>query len=183
MKLNASDVHPSTSPDEAAKRSSHLLELVGSCDACADVVLAANTKAGFEGKAIWDVMLSLGLGWGDMDLFHWENPGIPGDDHLFSVWTSTPPGYFFPESIAQGKVRTTDLIFGFSVPRTWQPDTVLDSMLQAVQYAKRRLGGIVLDSNGSEFSERVLKAEIQKTVMTMTDAGFPPGSYEALYLL
>ncbi len=38
-----------------------------------------------------DVMLCLGLTWGDMDCFHWDNVSGTGDDYHFSVETSTPP--------------------------------------------------------------------------------------------
>lgn len=182
QKLKATGVRPATSPDEAARQSAHLLELVESCSSQPVVVLKAISKNGFEGRAIWDVMLSVALRWGDMDLFHWENPGIPGDDHLFSVWTSTPPGCFFPEEIAEGRVHTADLVFGFSVPRTWQPEVVVESMLRAIHYAKRRLGGRVLDGDGSDLSEEKLKAELRGTVTILTQAGFPPGSDDALYL-
>ena len=49
------------------------------------------------GKKVWDVMMSLGLHWGNMDEFHWENDAhASGDDHLFSVSTSMNPGYFLP---------------------------------------------------------------------------------------
>lgn len=182
QKLKATNVRPATSPDEAARQSARLLELVETCSSQPAIVLAATSKDGFDGRAVWDVMLSLGLRWGDMDLFHWENPGIPGDDHLFSVWTSTPPGYFFPEEIAAGRVHTSDLVFGFSVPRTWQPDVVAESMLRAVHYAERRLEGRALDTDGSELSEEGLKAEVRDIAMTLTEAGFPPGLDDALYL-
>jgi hypothetical protein len=179
--LKATGVRPATSPEDAARQSFRLLELVESCDSHPAVVLKAVSVSGFDGREIWDVMLCLGLRWGDMDLFHWENPGIPGDDHLFSVWTSTPPGYFFPEEIAAGRIHTTDLVFGFSVPRTWQPIVVVESMLRTVHYTERRLGGRVLDVDGADLSEEELKAEVREIVTRLTDAGFPPGSGDALY--
>jgi cell division protein ZipA len=182
QKLKATIVRPATSPENAARQSVRLLELVESCNSHPVVVLKAVSEKGFDGQVIWDVMLSLGLRWGDMDLFHWENPGIPGDDHLFSVWTSTPPGYFFPEEIAGGRVHTSDLVFGFSVPRTWQPDVVVESMLRAIHYAERRLEGRALDTDGSELSEEGLKKEVRDIAMTLTEAGFPPASDDALYL-
>lgn len=156
-KLQVTGMRPASSPEDAARQSARLLDLVESCDFHPAVVLKARSESGFDGRAIWDVMLSLGLRWGDMDLFHWENPGIPGDDHLFSVWTSTPPGYFFPEEIAAGRIHTSDLVFGFSVPRTWQPDVVVESMLRAVHYAEHRLDGHVLDANGTDLSEEEMK--------------------------
>lgn len=182
FKLKATKVQANTPPEEGATRSARLLKLVKSCDSDPLLVLKATKKGSFDGKAIWDVMLSLGLRWGDMDLFHWDNPGIPGDDCLFSVWTSTPPGYFLPEQIARGRVHTDDLVFGFSLARTWQPELVAESMIRAIQYAKRRLGGRILDVHSSESPEVKLKAEIRETVTILTNAGFAPGSAEALYL-
>jgi len=71
----------------------------------ATLVLRAPAGNRFEGKRMWDVMLCLGLQWGDMDLFHWINRSGQGDDAFFSVSTSTSPGYFLPEAIAADQVR------------------------------------------------------------------------------
>ena len=54
-------------------------------DVNVSIRLAAPDGTLFDGRDIWDVMLCLGLPWGDMDLFHWNNPSDHGDDHLFSV--------------------------------------------------------------------------------------------------
>src|SRR5262249_15826044 len=134
-------------------------------------------------KAIWDVMLCLGLQWGDMDLFHWENPGIHGDDHLFSVWTSTPPGYFFPEEIAADRVQSHDLIFGFSIPRTFQPELIFDSMTKAIRYAQKRLGGRLVDIEGNPFSEQTELSKIRNVVKQLRNAGFEPGTSDTHYLI
>ena len=60
----------------------------------ATLILAAPNADPFAGEQVWDVMYSLGLRWGDMDIFHWENHTEEGDDYFFSVWTTTEPGYF-----------------------------------------------------------------------------------------
>jgi cell division protein ZipA len=181
-KLKFSGVRTDLSPLEAANRSAALVELAESCNQGIDVVLQAPKDQTFDGKAIWDVMLCLGLRWGDMDLFHWENPGIPGDDHLFSVWTTTPPGYFFPERIAAGQVHTADLAFGFSIPRTYQPETLFDSMMKAVQYAQKRLGGRLANVDGNSFSEDATRSQIRNVVENLRAAGFEAGVDDTLYL-
>jgi cell division protein ZipA len=181
--LKAIGVRTDLSPVEAEKRSAALIELAESCEQGIDVVLQAPTGRAFDGKLIWDVMLCLGLQWGDMDLFHWENPGIPGDDHLFSVWTTTSPGYFFPEQIAAGRVQTGDLAFGFSIARTFQPETIFVSMVKAVHYAQKRLGGTLLNVDGSPFSEDVARSEIRSMVKRLSNAGFEPASDDTLYLI
>jgi cell division protein ZipA len=182
-KLNASGVRTELSPAEAEQRSAMLCELADSCEQGIDVVLQAPKGQKFDGKLIWDVMLSLGLQWGDMDLFHWENPGILGDDHLFSVWTTTPPGYFSPEHIAAGRVQTADLAFGFSIARTFQPEKIFDSMMKAVGYAQKQMGGTLKNLDGSTFSGDVACSEIRSLVRQLTDAGFEPGTDDTLYLI
>lgn len=181
--LEASGVRIDLSPAEAEKRSAALCELAESCKQGIDVVLQAPNGRAFEGKLIWDVMLCLGLHWGDMDLFHWENPGIPGDDHLFSVWTTTPPGYFFPEQIAAGLVQITDLAFGFSIARTFQPELIFDSMMKAVGYAQKRMGGTLKNVDGSQFSKDAARSEICSLVERLRSAGFEPGTDDTLYLI
>ncbi|RZL01468.1 MAG: hypothetical protein EOO62_23305, partial [Hymenobacter sp.] len=115
-------------PAQAAAASQQLAGFVAANNLGALIVLKADKP--FEGTEIWDKMRSLGLHWGDMDLFHWENPNSDagGDDHLFSVATSTEPGYFLPEHLAKGEVKTTDLIFSFSIPRSSDPQRVLENM-------------------------------------------------------
>jgi cell division protein ZipA len=182
-KLKAIGVRTDLSPAEAEKRSAALIELAESCEQGIDVVLQAPKGRAFEGKLIWDVMLCLGLRWGDMDLFHWENPGIPGDDHLFSVWTTTPPGYFFPERIAAGQVQTADIAFGFSIARTVQPEAILESMMKAIHYAQKRMGGTLMNVDGIPFSEDVARSEIRTLVERLRSAGFEPGTDDTLYLI
>ena len=181
--LKATGVRTDLSSTEAEQRSGALIELATSCDRGITVVLQAPRGRTFEGKAIWDVMLCLGLCWGDMDVFHWENPGVPGDDHLFSVWTSTPPGYFFPEEIAAGRVQTADLVFGFSIPRTFQPESIFDSMMEAVKYTQRRLGGVLVDAEGDSWSEKTARSEIGNVVKQLKVAGFEAGTDDTLYLI
>jgi hypothetical protein len=76
------------------------------------VVLAAPKGELFDGVELWDALASLGLTRGDMDMFHWDNPHHDcGDDHLFSVGTSTAPGYLFPEEAAAGRLRVALMLF------------------------------------------------------------------------
>lgn len=172
----------SSTPDQAAKTAADLAQVIADCDHRATVVLTAPSGKRFDGRDIWDVMLSLGLEWGDMDVFHWANHSGVGGDSLFSVWTSTPPGYFFPEEIAAGKVYTSDLVFDFSIPRSPDPHSVLESMLRAAEYAQRRLGGVVRDSQGRPLDPIILRREITLIEGRLREAGFKPGRDSTLYI-
>ena len=167
--------------EEAESISKDLSSFVSQNNMYSIIVLKTDNK--FEGKEIWDVMMSLGLRWGDMDLFHWNNDKYDfGDDQLLSVWTSTSPGYFFPEEIAAGRVQTNDLIFGFSIPRSIAPQEVLDVMLKATEYAQTRLGGELLDENGNEFDINKEKEKVRLILNNLKTKSIKSGIDDALYL-
>jgi cell division protein ZipA len=151
----------------------------------AAVFIVVDTPEGqlFDGRDIWDVMLCLGLEWGDMDLFHWRNPEPVGDNSLFHVWTSTQPGYFLPEWIAAGKLRTHDLVFQLPVARCAVSEQVFDSMLRAATYTAQRLGGRLTDLKRKPFDEKSARAELAADVARIRSLGFEPGAGRALRLL
>jgi cell division protein ZipA len=180
--LGKVQVSASLAPEEAAARSEILREVQREWNYPAVLVLEAPGGKKFGGKHIWDVMLCLGLRWGDMDCFHWQNPSELGDDHWFSVETSTPPGYFLPEEIAANRVNTTDLIFGFSVPRCASPIEVFEAMIEAVQYAQRRLGGTICDGDGNPADLDALRNDIRTVESYLRELGMPCGSDAALRL-
>lgn len=76
--------------EEAASRGKQLAELKNEFDIEATIVL--KSEKAFNGKLVWDALQSVGLVWGDGDLFHWNNEEDYGHDQHFSVWTTTNQG-------------------------------------------------------------------------------------------
>lgn len=175
QRIGQATVTASLSPGEAVKRSVELLALRRECDVSAVIRLQAPSGKRFDGRQVWDVMLCLGLHWGDMDCFHWKNPSDVGDDYFFSVETSTAPGYFLPEKIAAGEVHVEDLVFVFSVPRSARPVEVFDAMQRAAEYCRKRLGGTVEVG-------KVEREKIEGIVGRLRGSGFTPGTDAALRL-
>lgn len=180
QQLNPNIISENYAIGQAANKSKELSDFVSTNNLYSIMVLKADEE--FEGTDIWDVMMSLGLKWGDMDLFHWTNDFQHGDDYLMSVWTSTNPGYFFPEEIAAGRVQTDDLIFGFSIPRSISPDQVLKAMNKSVEYAQSRLGGRILNAEGQPFDMEMESNQINKVIEGMNQNSITPGIGDALYL-
>ncbi|REJ87207.1 MAG: hypothetical protein DWQ35_21935 [Planctomycetota bacterium] len=180
-KLGVAKMRWNRSAKEAVEVADSINGAVANCNRDVLVVLAAPHERTYAGREIWDVMLCLGLRWGDMDLFHWENTdGSLGDDFLFSVWTSTSPGYFLPEEIAAGRVRVENLVFGYSIPRSADPKSVFESMMKAVQYAQERLGGEIHDAQGQPLDEAAIMQEIEGIVEKLNEVGFTPGEDSTL---
>ena len=132
-----------------------------------------------NGEKIFDVMYSLGLKWGDMDIFHWENESKLGDDFYFDVFTTSDPGYFIPGDILKNKIKFRTLFFSFSIPRTYKPREVLESMIKAVEYTKDKLDGIV--GGGDDFSDyQEIRGKVADIERKMTADGVKPGTNNAL---
>ena len=172
-------IETNESIEDAIQKSKKLVSLQKEFNLDAIIVLQAKNK--FKGIEIWDVLQSVGLKWGDMDLFHWNNyESDYGHDQHFSVWTSTNPGYFFPEEIKNGNMNPENLIFGFSVPRSADPINVQKVMIEVVKYCQKRLGGEILDKNGNIFNEKKGTLQMIEFVDKMKGKGLIPGSDEAL---
>lgn len=182
QELGQASASASLPPADAADRSQLLVEILGELDQTVVLRLEAPAGQPFDAKQVWDVMLCLGLEWGDMDCFHWLNPSGVGDDSFFSVETSTPPGYFLPEDIAAGGVSFDDLLFIYSVPRNARPVETFDAMLRAAEYCGKRLGGTIVDEEGDAIDVAALREAIVLVAERLRAAGFEPGADATLQL-
>jgi cell division protein ZipA len=178
--ITPSTITSEVDPEVAHERAKKLRTLTERFDRSVAIRLAAPSGKRFLGREIWDVMLCLGLQWGDMDCFHWQNPSGYGDDFFFSVWTSTQPGYFLPEEVAADRVNVEDLVFGYSIPRSADPVTVYSRMLKAVEYAQDRLGGSITSEDGRHLDAEAALTEIKTISDELDKLGFRPGSNNAL---
>ncbi|WP_298236641.1 cell division protein ZipA C-terminal FtsZ-binding domain-containing protein [uncultured Algibacter sp.] len=147
-----------------------------------DILIGLQSDNQYNGKEVWDVLQSLGLKWGDGDLFHWNNSSDYASDQHFSVWTSTEPGYFLPEQVTKGKMNPTNLVFGFSIPRSADPMNVYRVLVNSIKYCQTRLGGQIINRNGEPFNEQLELIQLSELIKNMTDNGIIPGSDNSLML-
>jgi cell division protein ZipA len=176
---------PRETPEQALDRSIELIRLRDDWDVGVALVLRAPWLRRYSTRDIWDAATALGLRWGHLDLFHWHNrPGLPGDEHLFSLWSVEEPGTFSPECAAAG-VTVPEIALGFSIPRSPDPLGVFDRMVTAGRYLQSRLGSKLLVGQVAIASERVLRlwrGRVRIAADELTAAGFPPGSSKAMQL-
>ena len=181
-RFGRSTVTAAVSPQAAGCRAAELRNLLGLEGLMTGLVLQAPAGLRYDGRTVWDVMLCLGMRWGDMDCFHWDNKSEFGNDYLLTVETSTPPGYFLPKWIAAGQLHVDDLVFHYSIPRSPSPVEVFDAMARAVQYAQSRLGGTILDEHRRPADLEVIRRVVAQTEARLRAEGFEPGSDAALRL-
>lgn len=178
--LTPATVHSDVASQDAYARAKRLSQINEQFDRHVIVSLVAPRGKRFAGREVWDVMLCLGLRWGDMDCFHWDNETGVGGDYHFDVWTSTAPGYFLPEEVAAGLVEVEDLVFSYSIPRSAAPADVFQRMMRAVKYAQERLGGTIQGEDEQPLDEDAVAEEIESIAEQLTQLGFAPGSNNAL---
>ena len=166
--------------EKATPRAEELAAIKNKFSLTAILKLSAPAGTTYGGKAVWDTMLCLGLKWGDMDCFHWQDRNQEGEQSFFSVETTTPPGYFLPEQIAAGRMNPADLVFCFSIPRSAAPRQVFHAMARAAEYCRTRLGGTITTHNGSPIP--ALADSLAKVEEALAQLGFPAGSSDALRL-
>ncbi|MBT2292121.1 cell division protein [Paenibacillus albidus] len=178
-------VTPRESPAAAVGRAQQMLDGYEQEKAWTDehelsVKLVAEPGKRYKGAEIWDVMLSLGLQWGDMDLFHAQNEGPDGDDYLFSIGTETEPGYFWPMTLAEDEFD--NLLFSMNVVRTEEPQKVFLAMWRGVGYACSRLGGSLLNTYDEPATANFYLQSIKRTETRFGRRGITPGADLALFL-
>ncbi len=172
-------VKPNVSIFEAVKKSKLLRAFQN--ELYTDVILVLQSKTKFEPIKMWNTLVNVGLKWGDGDIFHWENYGTDfGDEQIFSVWTTTSPGYFFPEEIKNKRMKPENLVFGFQLPRSVDPESVFEMMLEAVEYCQQELGGQILDENGNPFEREKYERRIKESLIIINEKGIRSGESELL---
>lgn len=178
-KLNAFPIKLETdgSIEQAAARARQLGAMKNEFDI--EAIILLKSEKSFNGRLAWDVLQSVGLTWGDGDLFHWNNEEEYGHEQHFSVWTTTDPTYFMPEDIKKGRMNPADLVFGFSIPRSADPKNVFAVMFDAVKYCQKRLGGTLLGKDGKPFDEEGEKKYLDELIEKMHKKGLVPGSDKA----
>jgi cell division protein ZipA len=168
------EVVPRESLKDACIRSAQLKMLQRELKS--EIIVVLKSDGHFKSIEFWNTLVDVGLKWGDGDLFHWENyESHIGDHHFFDVWTSSDPGYFLPEEVAVNKFKPKDLIFGFSIPRSGDPEKVFEMMSEAIAYCQKRLEGVLLDQNGNPFDKEQYKRAIQQTISRMKEHGLELG--------
>ncbi len=164
--------------ESAISKAKKLVQLSQEFNLDAVIVLQADKQ--FKGLEMWDALQSVGLKWGDGDLFHWRNDKDYGHDQHFSVWTTTEPGYFLPEEIKDGNMNPQNLVFGFSIPRSADPKNIFEIMLNSVKYCQKQLGGQILDRNMKPFSDEKERQELLEFIKRMEQKDLKAGSDKAL---
>jgi cell division protein ZipA len=141
--------------------------------------ISLQTKKGFRGKEVWQVLHRAGLNWNADYLFEWTNNSATGESNHFTVETSTDPGYFSEELNEKG-MRPKNLIFKFSIPISVDPEHVFDIMVHTAMYCQSELGGELVNIYMQPLDTVAERNSISTLVKQLKQQGVIPGSEKAL---
>ena len=79
-------------------------------------------------------------------------------------------------------MNPTNLVFGFSIPRSADPINVYRALINSVKYCQKRLGGVIINRDGEPFNEQLELLQLAELIKQMNDNGIIPGSENALML-
>jgi hypothetical protein len=173
-KAGATDVKVPVSAEDAAAASNKLEALFVANGTEIQVRLLAPGVTSFPGPQVLDVFASLGM--------------TPAGDGLefagFEVKTRTPPGKLSPRALVDGKLNPTNLLFEMYVPHASRPSEAFATLMKAVTYAQKRLGGttdVSIETFGKLQKADVpaAKKRVAEVEKALAAAGFPAGSPSA----
>ncbi len=172
---------PRESPEAGAARAARLADLRERFGRSVEMRLVPASRP-FPARQVWRAAHSLGLRWGEQDLFHWYD--ATGRTRLFTLSGLGAPGYLLPEHAAEGG-SVAGLGLSFDLPASPTPVAVFDRMALALAFLRQKLGGRPVTNWGADLDADRLEAErdsLEEVVAEMARANIAPGSPEAARL-
>lgn len=110
----------------------------------------------FIGYELLQALLSVGLRYGEMDIFHYyEDPDAETKQILFSACSATEPGVFDMTDV--GAIRCPGLCLFMSADSLENPSAVFETLLETAQQLAEDLGGEVYDDERRLLTEESLQ--------------------------
>lgn len=169
--------------EEALEKARELDEFCETNDVLASINILANGPTGFNGRAIDQIARNFGLQFGAMNIYHKKNDQALGCRHLFSLANLYQPGEFDPNQI--DRFRTQGLTLFMHVPCAYQPVRVFEQMAQIAKGLAEKLDGRLTDHDQHPLTEQglmVIRTQIERLTVEMTNRGIIPGSATAMRL-
>ncbi len=116
------------------------------------VVVHVASEAIIEGQALLETILSVGMTYGEMDIFHMEDDT---GHQLFSLANSVEPGTFLPAEMDQ--LTTPGVVMFMRVHEVLEPVRVYDQMIDAAMKLCADLGAELQDESRSVMTSQTIE--------------------------
>ena len=169
--------------EEALEKARELDEFCETNDVLASINILSNGPTGFYGRAIDQTARNFGLQFGAMNIYHKKNDQALGCRHLFSLANLYQPGEFDPTQV--DRFRTQGLTLFMNVPCAYQPVRVFEQMVNIAKGLADKLDGRLGDHDLHALTDQglmVIRTQIERLTVEMTNRGIIPGSATAMRL-
>ena len=112
-------------------------------------------EAGFNGEKLLHCMLSRGLRFGDMDIFHRHKHRSGEGPIQFSLANALKPGTFNLDDMTSFKTRAVTLFL--ILPGPQEPVKAYELMLDTAQHLATELGAQLLDDTNSALTQQTIQ--------------------------
>lgn len=118
------------------------------------LTILAKSDDGFNGEKLLHCMLSRGLRFGDMDIFHRHKHTSGEGPVQFSLANALKPGTFNLDDMDSFKTRAVSLFLVLPGPK--EPLKAYELMLDTAQHLATELGGQILDDTKSALTQQTI---------------------------
>jgi len=149
--VDVSDESLSASRDDATQEKSQPEQP----DMIVSFTVIAKSEHGFNGEKLLHCMLSRGLRFGDMDIFHRHKHTSGEGPVQFSLANALKPGTFNLDDMNSFKTRAVTLFMMLPGPR--EPSNAFSLMLDTARHLASELDGQLLDDHKSVLTQQTIQ--------------------------
>lgn len=173
----------STSFEQATERAKQLDEFCKRYDVLAVLNVVAKSEGVFTGEVIEQFARDHDMHLGKMKIYHRDNDGAVGGQHLFSLANLYRPGTFDAEDMR--RFSTSGLTIFMNVPTTTDPGRVFREMARVGRSLRDRFDANLVDQNKQTLTDQGIQniqAEVDRLASQMRKEGITAGSESAVRL-
>lgn len=119
-----------------------------------------NQEQPYKGAELLQQLIEKGCRFGEMDIFHRFKSAQNNKQKFFSVANAFKPGVFDLDTM--NNENFAGISFFMGVPGAYEPETAYQTMVQTAREMKKELGGKLIDSSRSVFTEQTFQHELEK---------------------
>ena len=124
------------------------------------LTLLAEEENAFHGQQLLSQLIENGCRFGDMNIFHRYKVSNSTKNKYFSVANAFNPGVFDLDNMQNESYKGISFFMG--VPGPAEPDVAYRAMVEAARGIKKALGGKIMDSRRSVFTEQTYQHELEQ---------------------
>jgi cell division protein ZipA len=119
-----------------------------------------NKEQPFSGAELLQLLIEKGCRFGEMDIFHRYKSAQNTKQKYFSIANAFKPGIFDLDTMSSQTFAGISFFMG--VPGAYEPEIAYQTMVQTARELKQALGGKLMDSSRSVFTEQTFQHELEQ---------------------